>query len=283
MNDLAVLITIYNDQEGLTTALDSINEPDNSFTVVIVDGASDENPVIDHDRYPFEITLIRQEVRSGIIGGLNEGLEYIRDKGFKAVARLDAGDRQKRGRLFKQYQRLEEVDDLAMVGSNAIYFGEESGEVLFTTELPLKTKQIRRWCVFRTTFIHPAVMIRLDRIDDGLHYESKYLHIEDYVLFTKIAERYETENFEEPLVECLVRESGISLSNDRAQLISGLRHHIANPRLLNPLWYAYMFKRTFYLITPFSLRVKAKKLLGFVKSPGQKQSASESATPSAAK
>ena len=143
MNDLAVLIPVYNDQEPLIAALDSISEPDNSFTVVIVDGGSDEKPVIDYDRYPFEIVLICSEKgRIGIVEGLNMGLEYIRENGFKAVARLDAGDLQKAGRLSKQYQRMQEREELAMVGSNAVYFGEESGDVLFTTALPLKTKQI---------------------------------------------------------------------------------------------------------------------------------------------
>ena len=283
MNDLAVLIPVYNDQEPLIAALDSIVEPDNSFTVVISDGGSPERLVIDHDRYPFKIVVLYSEERIGIVDGLNTGLKYIRENGFKVVARLDAGDLQKPGRLSKQYQRMEQVEDLAMVGSNAIYFGEESGKVLFTTELPLNTKQIRKWCVFRTTFIHPTVMIRLDRIDDSLKYESDYPHIEDYVLFTKIAERYKTENLEEPLLECLVREGGISLSNDRTQLLSGIRHHLKNPRLLTPLWYAYILKRSLYLITPFSLRVKAKKLLGFIKKPEQQAASSTAITSSVAK
>tara|TARA_R110000850_G_scaffold272385_2_gene407533 strand:- start:3319 stop:4191 length:873 start_codon:yes stop_codon:yes gene_type:complete len=267
MNDLAVLITIYNDEEGLMVALNSIKEADNSFTVVVVDGASDQIPVIDAEQFPFKIVLIRQEERSGIIGGLNEGLEYIRDEGFTYMARMDAGDRHRENRLAIQYERLKSSDSLTMVGSNAVYFSEDTGEEIFTTDLPLNSSEIRKWSVFRTCFIHPAVMIRLDRMDDSFHYESRYLHIEDYVLFSKIAEHYETENLPEPLIECLVRESGISLSNDRAQLLSGLRHHIEHPQLHKPLWYAYIIKRAVYLILPYSLRTRIKKRLGFVRPP----------------
>ncbi len=269
MKDLAVLITVYNDQDGLDTALDSICEADNSFTVVVVDGASEVATKIDPGRYPFGVVLLRQEERSGIIGGLNAGLEYIREQGFTYLARLDAGDLHRENRLAIQYDRLRRSDSLAMVGSNALYRSEETGENLFVTRLPLKSKAIRRWSVFRTCFIHPTVMIRLDRIDDSLRYESRYLHIEDYVLFTKIAERYETENLPEPLVDCFVREGGISRSNDRAQLISGLRHHLHHPRPLNVLWYAYLLKRTAYLLVPFSLRRHIKGCLGFV-SPAPK-------------
>jgi glycosyltransferase involved in cell wall biosynthesis len=267
MNNLAVLITIYNDQDGLETALESIREEDNTFTVVVVDGASVPPTNIDFDQYPFKIVLIRQEERSGIIGGLNAGLDYIRKEGFLYMARLDAGDLHRRERLGIQYRRLRDSKDLAMVGSNALYRSEETGEELFVTNLPLRSKAIRKWSVFRTCFIHPTVMIRLDRIDDSLRYESRYLHIEDYVLFTKIAERYETENLEEPLVDCFVREKGISRSNDRAQLLSGLRHHLQHPKPLKPLWHAYIFKRAIYLIVPFSIRSAIKSRLGFVTRP----------------
>lgn len=264
MKDLAVLITVYNDEEGLLSALDSIRETDNSFTVVVVDGASDREPAISRERYPFEVVVIRQEVRSGIIGGLNEGLDYIRAHGFRYLARLDAGDFHRKHRLAIQYDRLKSSDRLAMVGSNAVFRSEETGENLFVTQLPLETEAIRKWSVFQTCFIHPTVMIDLDRIDDSLHYESRYLHIEDYVLFTKIAERYETANVEEPLVECLVRETGISRSNDRAQLWSGLRHHLQHPKIFNILWHAYVLKRLLYLVTPFPMRVRFKRWFGFV-------------------
>ena len=272
MKDLAVLLPTYNDQDALIFALDAIEEPDNSFTVVVVDGASEKPPVIDFEKYPFSIKLIIQEEHQGLTSGLNEGWDWIHAQGFTYMARLDAGDRQKHGRLQKQYQLLKDSPDLAMVGSNAMYFSEETGEEMFTTNLPLDTKQIRKRCVFSTTFIHPTVMMRLDRIPSDLRYDSKYKHIEDYVLFTKIAEQFPTANIEEALVECAVRESGVSRSNDRTQLMSGIRHHLHHPRPLKPLWYAYILKRLAYLVIPFSLRVKAKKLLGFVKKSEKSES-----------
>jgi hypothetical protein len=220
---------------------------------------------VDSARFPFEIVLIRQEVRSGIIGGLNAGLDYIRSQGFTLMARLDAGDLHRPNRLAIQYQHLKKSEELAMVGCNVLFRSEESGDAQFMTDLPLVSGEIRKWMVCRTCFIHPAVMIRLDRVDDSLRYESRYLHIEDYVLFTKIAERYETENLREPLVECLLREGGISRSNDRAQLLSGIRHHLANPKPFNGLWYVYLLKRSVYLVMPFGLRMRIKNWFGFIK------------------
>ena len=54
MKDLAVLLPTYNDQ-------DSIQGPNSSFTVVVVDGASVKPPVIDFEKYPFTIKLIIQK------------------------------------------------------------------------------------------------------------------------------------------------------------------------------------------------------------------------------
>ncbi|MEX2581001.1 MAG: glycosyltransferase [Verrucomicrobiales bacterium] len=279
MKDLAVLITVYNDEEGLVSALDSIRETDNSFTVVVVDGASDPPLVLRPEAYPFETVLIRQEERSGIIGGLNEGLDYVRSQGFRYLARFDAGDLQRENRLGIQYALLEESEHLAMVGSNAVFRSEESGEDLFVTDLPLDPESIRKWSVFQTCFIHPTVMMRLDRIADSFRYETRYLHIEDYVLFSRIAERYKTANIDEPLVECFVREAGISRSNDAAQLRSGLRHHLEHPRPFNLLWHAYVLKRLVYLVTPYQMRLKCKRWIGFVK-PAAGANSSKALSPS---
>jgi glycosyltransferase involved in cell wall biosynthesis len=92
MKDLAVLIAVYNDEPALLSALDSIDEPDNSFTVVIVDGGSDRPPVIETGRYPFETVLVQQESNEGLASGLNCGIDAIRERGFRFLARFDAGD-----------------------------------------------------------------------------------------------------------------------------------------------------------------------------------------------
>jgi hypothetical protein len=42
-------------------------------------------------------------------------------------------------------------------------------------------------------------MLRLDRLDESFRYDLDYPHIEDYVLFTRIAERFPSEVLAEPL------------------------------------------------------------------------------------
>lgn len=264
MKDLAVLIAVYNDEEALLSALDSIDEPDNSFTVVIVDDGSDRSPSLAEDRYPFRTVLLKQERNTGIAGALNVGIDWIREQGFGYLARLDAGDVARKGRLAKQYARFQEREDLVLLGTNATFVDEETGEPLFETNLPQTWEQIRKWCVFRTCFIHPTVMMRLERLDESYRYGFAYPHIEDYVLFTRIAERHPSEVLAEPLVDCYRRRTGISCRKERAQLLSGIRHHLDHPKPLNPLWYAYIAKRLAYLVLPYSWRQLPKRLLGIV-------------------
>ena len=266
MDDLAVLITIFNDEEALFKALDSIEEPDYSFTVVVVDGGSDRRPEIAPDKYPFKVELIEQETNEGMASGLNEGLDYVRAQGYKFVARLDAGDIQRRGRLAIQYAHLQKSKDLVLLASNAVFKDEDTGAELFVTDLPRTWKQIKKWSVFRSCFIHPTVMIRLQELDPSFKYDTRYPHIEDYVLFTRIANKYPTEIMKEPLLDCFMRQTGTSTKFDRPQLISGIKHHLKHPKPLNPLWYAFIFKRLAFLVMPYGLRVKLKKALKFVKS-----------------
>ena len=270
MKDLAVLIPSYNDTPSLLKTLESIVEDDNAFTVVIVDDGSKEPVQIDSSDYPFSIHVITQPENGGIVKALNTGLSYIRSLDFNYVARLDAADLQRPQRLGIQYQYLLENPSVSMVGSNAVFLDEDTNEEVFTTNLPLTPSETRRWMVFRNCFIHPTVMLRTGVLDKAGVYDPHYRHIEDYVLFTRIVENSDAANIDTPLVDCYIRQGGISLKNQRSQLIAGLKFKVAHPKPLDPLWYAFLLKRTSYLIIPPRMRNPLKRWFGFVKSDEEK-------------
>ena len=89
------------------------------------------------------------------------------------VARLDAGDRQRPNRLSIQYDYLRNSPDIVMIGSNAVFKCENTGNDLFETALPGSWEQIKKWNVFRTCFIHPTVMIRFTNLDESFKYSSR--------------------------------------------------------------------------------------------------------------
>lgn len=269
MKDLAVLIPSYNDTAALRRTLDSIEEKDNSFTVVIVDDGSDHPVQIPDQQYPFQVEIIRQYPNKGIVEALNLGLTHILRRGFCFVARLDAADLNRPNRLSIQYLHLQNHEELSMVGSNVVFRDESNGEPLFTTNLPLNPTETRRWIVFRNSFIHPAVMFRSSILEETGLYDSRYPHIEDYVFFSEIVNCFDAANLGTPLVDCFVRKEGISRRHHRKQLVSGLKYKFHHPRLFDPLWHAYLLKRTSYLVLPHSVRDSLKLRLGFSKSAGE--------------
>ncbi len=269
MRDLAVLIPVYNDSESLAETLASISEADNSFTVVVVDDGSDTPVEIENDKYPFEIVVLRQNPNGGIVKALNRGIEYIRSKDFAFIARLDAADLQRPDRLGIEYAFLQANPDIDLVGSNVTFMDEDSLEPIFTTNLPATDKEIKRWIVFRNCFIHPSVIFRSTVVDKTGIYSAEYPHIEDYDFFSRIIRNHKTANLQEPLMDCFIRRSGISILNQRTQLLAGIRYRIHHPRPLNPLWHAYLIKRISYFVVPHPVRNKLKTVLGFTRKPSE--------------
>ena len=279
MKDLAILIPVFNDQEDLIRTLDSMRESDNSFTVVVVDDGSEEAVEVDHDRYPFKIVVRRLQQNAGIITALNAGLKYILDQNFAFVARMDAADLNRPRRFEKQYQRLSEASKLQMVGANAIFRNEADNSALFETDLPLDDKSIKKAIVFRTCFIHPTVMIRTECLKTTGLYDRRYRHIEDFVFFSRIVEKFPCENLKEVLVECAIRESGISTRNHRKQLLSGIRYQLLHPKMANPRWYAYLIKRVAYFVVPVKVARWIKIRLGISCPPHTNQSQPSASSP----
>jgi glycosyltransferase involved in cell wall biosynthesis len=265
MKDLAVIIPTFNDTPALLRTLDSIDEDESSFTVVIVDDGSSEAVHFDTSKYPFRIEILRKDENGGIVKALNLGLRFAQSERFQYIARLDAADRNRSNRFGIQHDYLQANSHLAMVGANAVFRNEHTDAPILVTKLPLSTRDTKRWMVFRNCFVHPTVMFRIDLLDRCGFYDDRFPHIEDYVFFSRIVDAAEAENLETPLVDCLVREGGISRLNWRSQLVSGLKFKLLNPKPLDPLWYAFLLKRSIYLVLPLGIQYRIRRWLGFVR------------------
>lgn len=265
MKDLAVLIPAYNDGPELLATLDSIDEPEQSFTVFVVDDGSQVPVAVDSSRYAFDVRVIQLSENRGIVGALNAGLKTILQENFSFIARLDAADRNRPHRFHRQYLRFQANAELSLVGGNVVFRREEDDTIVFETNLPLTDTEVRRRMTFQNCFIHPSVMFRVELIEKVGLYSEKFRHIEDYELFTRMVDAGKCENLPLPLVDCAVRGRGISLSNERAQLLAGIRFRLSRPKPLNPLWYAFFVKRLSYFVLPMATRNRIKAIAGFVK------------------
>ena len=218
--DSVVLIPSYQDNDGLLITLESLNEENNPINILIVDDGSTvsvESRVRDLFSH-HNIVVITLEENRGIITALNIGLDFCCDHKIRFVYRLDAYDINVKGRLEKQ-KKLMKRSGSALVGGAVEYFCE-SGESISTLYLPTRSSEIKRLQVFRSCFIHPAVLLDLKLLGRDFRYLHDFRHAEDYELFLRISRSFEVANIEDVVTRCLIRHGGISLSNRRDQLVS---------------------------------------------------------------
>lgn len=223
MNDIAVLIPVHNNINGLIESLSSIDEENVNYDVVVVDDGSE--PIVNLSAQltrRHRVQLLRLEKNQGIEAALNVGLTYIMKQRYRYVARLDAGDLCIENRLKKQRLFLEEHPESMLVGGNVRYLTQDR-EKLFDFIPPTTHAEIRRAMHFNSAFCHPAVMFRSDVFNIVGMYTDKYPAAEDYALFFKIARRMRVDNLDEFVLYKIDDIDSISNRRRRRQLLSRLQ------------------------------------------------------------
>jgi len=218
---LAVLIPVYNGQEGLERACASLPD-DLDYRVVIVDDGSRPPVMAPSALEPDRVTLLRLAENQGITRALNHGLEWILRNGYRYVARLDAGDVMLAGRLTRQIEFLESHPDYAIVGGQ-VQFVDMQGRESFRDNFPTADAAIRRAMHGRSCFIHTAVMLRVAVLRAVGPYDERYPSAEDFELFWRLMKTWKGANLADPVVECVLDPRGISLSKRSQQVRSRIR------------------------------------------------------------
>ena len=217
---LAVLIPVFNNQEGLLSSLDSLRGQIDFEHVFIVDDGSNP-PIAISTSYPAR--LIKLEKNQGIVGALNAGLSVIlHEKNYEYIARLDAGDICHSQRLELQQDYLLKNPLVGVLGT-FVNFVSQSGEVKFKLEPPTCDADIRKSMFLNCVICHPTVMIRVDAIKSVCVYDKNFLYAEDYELFRRIMKKYQAANLPIHLVDSEINENGISISKRNLLLKSRMR------------------------------------------------------------
>lgn len=259
MPSVALLIPVYQDQEGLEYSLQRL-PIDFPLDVIVVDDGSE--PPIRAPRVcePHRVFVIRLGENRGIEYALNAGLKWILEHGYEYVARLDAGDVALPGRFSRQVEFLEANPDYALVGCQ-VRFVDKDGREVFQEQFPTEYEKIRRIMHARNCFIHPAVMFRTRVLRGVGLYSTQYKAAEDYELFFRITSRHKVANLDDAAVICCVDSSGISRSKRRRQLLSRLKTMWRYFDPLVPESYLGILKTLALLFTPVQLVVAVKRLL----------------------
>lgn len=220
-NRIALLIPVYNDQEGLNLSISKL-PGEVPLDIVVVDDGSQPPIVLPDIPPPHQGYLLRLAKNQGIEHALNHGLKWILERGYEYIARLDAGDIALPGRFLKQQQFLDQHPEYVLVGGQA-HFVDGEGRDVFEEHFPETYAEIRRFMHARCCFIHPAVMLRASVLRDVGLYSDRFKAAEDYELFFRIVRKYKAANLPHVVVITAWDPQGISLTKRRAQVWSRIR------------------------------------------------------------
>lgn len=255
----AFLIPSYNDNEELKKTLFSLDGE--GIDILVVDDGS-EVPVssaLETSDFNFNFDIMRLHKNQGIIYALNTGIELLRAKGYQYIFRMDAGDINIPGRVDKQLELMNKKN-LVLVGGHVEYFSHKEH---FVHKVPLDARTITNQQCFRSCFIHPSVLMDIRYIPTADVYSSFYVHAEDYELFLRLSKKFASRigNVDQPVVKCLIRSSGISLSNRTQQIKSVIKAQCNHFEYSNFYSYLGLLKSVFLLCIPYEIVQKIKLII----------------------
>jgi glycosyltransferase involved in cell wall biosynthesis len=181
---ISVLMPAYNAEEYIDDAIQSIlNQSFRDFEFLIInDGSNDRTEQIILENSDTRIKYHKNDKNLGLIKSLNLGFKIAQGK---YIVRMDADDISAPNRLYKQYEFMENNDEVGLLGTWFTSFNETQQK---TSKYPLKHDDICLKQLFKIQLCHGTSMIRKSILTKfQLEFNSKFVHAEDFELFTRIS------------------------------------------------------------------------------------------------
>ena len=200
MPEISVIMSVYNNQDYLKDAIESIlNQTAKDFEFIIINDASTDNSlkIIESYKDP-RIKIINNEKNLGISASSNKGLRLAQGK---YIARMDGDDISDLTRFEKQLDYLKKHPSISIISSNLENIDCKSKHLSFFT-MPNNHWEIKWISLFRTPFIHGGVMLSRKLIEEHqIFYNETYKTAEDYDWFQNILEYASGSNIKEYLLK----------------------------------------------------------------------------------
>ena len=209
MTAISVIMPVRNGERFLAEAIGSVLAQ--SFAdfdlVVILDHSTDSSARIAHE-------VASQDRRVRVLDNLGEGLVDALNAGVAAsagefLARLDADDRMREGRLERQREILLGSSDISLVGSAAIVIDAASREV-GRIRVPNSDAALRQRLPRGNPFVHSSVTMRRSAFTAAGGYRRDFPLNEDYDLWLRLAGVGGLANLSAPLVDHRRHGAGVS-------------------------------------------------------------------------
>jgi glycosyltransferase involved in cell wall biosynthesis len=216
---VSVLLSVYNGQEHLAEALESVQAQSMPHweLIAVDDGSSDDSARI---LEAFAADDARMRVLTnpenlGLAASLNRGLRECRGE---FVARQDADDISYPARLELQTKYLEEHPRVLLCGSAVEQIGPSGRLLNKVIPQPASDQVIRLKMLLTNAFHHSSVMLRLEDMRTwGLSYRTDYRFGQDYELWSRLLKKGQGGNLLDPLIKFRVHSGQVSKIHWRTQ------------------------------------------------------------------
>jgi len=182
---VTVLMSVYNSEEYLAEAIDSILQQtffDFEF-IIINDGSTDSSRNILQAYSDRRIRCIDNETNLGLTASLNKGLGL--SKGAYIV-RMDADDVALPNRIQTQIECMQRMQTIDVCGSWYEMFGDREKVV----KSPVEHQSIKDTLFFKNCIAHSTVCIKrksLEACAGG--YDESYAYAQDYELWCRLKDK----------------------------------------------------------------------------------------------
>jgi glycosyltransferase involved in cell wall biosynthesis len=264
MKDLAVLIPVYNNNLLLNKTLHSIDENDNNFFVLIVNDGSKEDIIVPN-KYPFKFHIYNLEKNVGIARALNHGLDYLIYMNYNYIARLDAGDLNKKNRFAIQYSYLKSNKDIYILGSWVEWINE-SLKLIWINKCPISMKEIRRKQYYKSAFVHPSVMMRSSLFLKIGYYSENHEACEDFELWKRAQHNnIKMTNLQNVLLSKLINDTSITFENRGKNIKNRIKILCKYHNFFSIHFYLGLLKQFVLYFLPYNFIIKLKHKMSLLR------------------
>ena len=210
MTKVSVLMPVHGDAPYLEEALLSTLSQalaDELEVVVVDDRMTEASRTCVRGFQDQRVRLVLCE-GSGLVDALNTGLQVCR---YPYVARMDADDVMRPGRLGIQAAWLETHGDVGVVSGQLEWINEHGATIGFRS-YPLRHREIMRQMRARNAIAHPAAMFRAEVVREAGGYRHEFVGAEDYDLWLRIADRNSLANLPDVVLRYRIHAAQVTRS-----------------------------------------------------------------------
>jgi glycosyltransferase involved in cell wall biosynthesis len=264
---ISVVMSVYNGNIFIKRSVESIlNQTYHDFEFIIIDdGSSDGSGRLleEYAKLHSSIRLVKHS-NIGLTNSLIIGCDLARGK---YIARQDVDDYSQPERLQLQYEKLENNDELALIGTWYEVI-EDNTETVMHEPFDNDWK-IRNSMFFKNPFCHSSVMFRKEAYSEVSGYNKNFRTCQDLDLWFRMAVIGKLGIVEQCLVERTIHKDSISTGSNALNQVRNsfyIRKNYINT--IKSQKFIYLYIGVFYhlLITflPSALSKRLSKLVRYL-------------------